>query len=153
MRFWNHALTVCSASIFMTGCIAVSSNKHCKDCNHDKPAKHECCGECKDGKHHDHGKSGKHMDAKAHDYDGEHTGKHEGTHAELTSTESDIAVTDLPTAVLTSFQAKMPGMTIKKAEKEVYSNGMVHYEIEYTDAAGKSKDVEFDATGEVLDDH
>jgi hypothetical protein len=67
--------------------------------------------------------------------------------------KSEIAVTATPPVVLAAFGKEFPGAKIDEVEKEVYPNGIVHYEIEYTDAAGKKADVEISSEGDVLDEH
>jgi uncharacterized membrane protein YkoI len=69
------------------------------------------------------------------------------------SREVEIDRRDVPSAVLRSFERKYPDATIRRVERETYKDGTVHYEISYKDADGKKKDVELDASGDVLEDH
>ncbi len=52
-----------------------------------------------------------------------------------------------PANVMASFHEKYPGSTVRNVEKEVYKDGTVHWEIEYTDQNGKNRDVELDSAG------
>jgi uncharacterized membrane protein YkoI len=65
----------------------------------------------------------------------------------------NISETALPQAVRDGFAKAYPGAKVKEVEKETYPDGTVHYEIEYVGADGKEKDVEFNADGDVLEDH
>lgn len=65
----------------------------------------------------------------------------------------DIAPEALPAKVRAGFDKAYPGARIKEAEKETYSDGVVHYEIEFVDKNGKSRDVEFNEDGEELPEH
>jgi uncharacterized membrane protein YkoI len=67
--------------------------------------------------------------------------------------ETKITFFELPDAVEASFNKAYPGAYVEAVEKEVYASGLVHYEIEFKDAAGKEHEVEFDADGEELDEH
>lgn len=63
-----------------------------------------------------------------------------------------IKASELPPAVKAGFDKEFPGVTIYEVKKETYSDGVVHYEIEYTDKAGKKKEVELNDQGEVLEE-
>ena len=69
------------------------------------------------------------------------------------TTHAKIAAADLPSAVRKGFERDHAGAKITSAEKETYADGTVHWEIEYTDAAGKSADVEYTSDGEQLEKH
>jgi len=72
---------------------------------------------------------------------------------ELKAREEVIEFAQAPAKVQESFQKTYPGATVRKAEKETYSNGTVHFEIEFTSADGKKQEVEIDNDGEVLPEH
>lgn len=69
------------------------------------------------------------------------------------ATEATIAMSDVPAAVSAAFAKDHPGVTASRVKKETYADGLVHYEFEWTDAAGKKHDVEYSADGEQLDEH
>jgi len=70
------------------------------------------------------------------------------SHAQYT----EIKPSDLPTAVKAGFDREYPGAAIRRVEKETYSDGVVHYGIEFTDRAGKQLEVELNDQGEVLEE-
>ena len=72
---------------------------------------------------------------------------------ELTAKDEAVEFAATPAKVQAAFLKTYPGATVRKAEKEVYSNGTVHYEIEFTSADGKKQEVEIDSDGEVLPEH
>ncbi|WP_428936979.1 PepSY domain-containing protein [Fontivita pretiosa] len=67
--------------------------------------------------------------------------------------EERIEVSALPANVRAAFDKAYPGATIKKAEKETYADGTIHYEIEFAAKDGTRGEVEIDAAGEVLPEH
>jgi len=64
-----------------------------------------------------------------------------------------ISMAELPAPVVASFQKAYPGVTPKEFKKEIYPDGTVHYEIEFKGQDGKDVELEFDADGEMLEDH
>jgi hypothetical protein len=73
-------------------------------------------------------------------------------HAKDTRHEQ-IAVDKAPAAVRDGFKRDFPDATITKVEKETYANGTVHYEFYYIGSDGKTREVEYAADGEKLDEH
>ena len=65
----------------------------------------------------------------------------------------EIQLSEVPAAVTQGFQRDFPGATIEEVERETYPDGTIHYEFEYKDSAGKEHDVEYNASGEQLDEH
>lgn len=74
-------------------------------------------------------------------------------HAKSGSTEERITLSQVPAAVKAGFDKQYPGAKIEHIEKETYADGTVHYEFEFEDKSGKDMEVEFNAMGEVLEDH
>jgi uncharacterized membrane protein YkoI len=69
------------------------------------------------------------------------------------TSEQTITADQVPAAVSQAFQRAHPGATVMKVEKETYKDGTVHYEYEFKGADGKEQEVEFNASGEQLDEH
>lgn len=69
------------------------------------------------------------------------------------TTHEDIAPEALPAKVRAGFEKAHPGAKIKEVEKETYSDGLVHYEIEFVDKDGKKHEVEYNLDGEELPEH
>lgn len=67
--------------------------------------------------------------------------------------EEHIEYSAVPEVVRQAFEKDYPGVKLKHAEKETYSDGTIHYEFEFHDASGKKIEVEYNADGEKLDDH
>ena len=65
---------------------------------------------------------------------------------------AEIKPSELPPAVKSGFEKEYPGATIHKVEKETYRDGLVHYEIEFTDKTGKKQEIEFNEQGEPLEE-
>jgi uncharacterized membrane protein YkoI len=63
--------------------------------------------------------------------------------------EAEIAVKELPKAVVEAVKAKFPGATIKEAEKEV-EDGQTIYEVELSDKGAKVE-VELKADGTIVE--
>jgi len=91
-----------------------------------------------------------------HDHDEHHEGaesRERDEHEEgQVTTETRIAMSDLPTKVREGFDRAYPGARVTKVEKETYKNGTVHYEFEF-EQNGKKMDAELDTNGEVLPEH
>src|SRR5437016_2000163 len=68
-------------------------------------------------------------------------------HEEGKTSEMVVPADSVPQPARDAFAREFPGATIKKVEKETYKNGDVHYEFNYSDKAGKSGEVEYDAGG------
>ncbi len=67
--------------------------------------------------------------------------------------EVEVTYDSLPAAVKEGFTREFAGAKVTKVEKETYNNGMVHYEFEFKDAAGKKQDVQLSESGEKLEPH
>lgn len=80
-------------------------------------------------------------------------GKDRKDRHEKSAREEKIEVSSLPANVREAFDKAHPGATIRKAEKEIYADGTVHYEIEFTGKNGAKGEVEIDSSGEVLPEH
>ena len=63
--------------------------------------------------------------------------------------DTRVTLTDLPAAVLRAVQRETKGTTIRSISRET-ENGRTVYEVE-TDAAGRTKDLLFDANGTILE--
>jgi len=73
--------------------------------------------------------------------------KEDGTIIEV---EKEIAVKDLPKAVVDGVKAKYPKATIKKAE-EITKKGTTNFEVVITEG-NRSRELVLDKTGKILDD-
>ncbi|MEO6436167.1 MAG: hypothetical protein ABIP55_10450 [Tepidisphaeraceae bacterium] len=82
----------------------------------------------------------------------EHAEHHDKHHGEGTKVAA-VAMADVPAAVSGAFQKAHPGVKVGEVKKETYQDGTVHYEFEFTDAAGKKQEVEYSSSGEALDAH
>ena len=69
------------------------------------------------------------------------------------TTETTISMNEVPAAVSAAFAKDFPDAKVSKVEKETYADGTVHYEFEWTDAAGAKKEVEYNTDGDQLDEH
>jgi hypothetical protein len=69
------------------------------------------------------------------------------------STEVAIAPDLVPANVMAGFKKQFPDATIMEVKKEIYNDGLVHYEFEFKGKDGKKQEVEFNADGGMLDEH
>jgi hypothetical protein len=67
--------------------------------------------------------------------------------------EEKIDYAAVPAKVREAFEKDHPGVKVKKAEKETYADGTIHYEFEWKDDKGKEHEVEYNADGEQLEEH
>lgn len=79
--------------------------------------------------------------------------EHDDDKGELKAKEEEVDFATLPANVQAAFQKAYPGARVSEAKRETYSNGTVHYEVEFTSADGKKQEVELDSEGEVLPEH
>ena len=67
--------------------------------------------------------------------------------------ETMIQMDQVPAGVRQAFEREFPGAQVREIEKEVYSNGTVHYGFEFVSKDGKKMEAEFSEDGELLPEH